>query len=94
MTENKDTRPESPMEFQDWEDELQRVGFVRRIFIARRWYGADWWFVAVSALMVVAFITIALFPGWFAPHSPDDLVGPRFLAPGEHPARVPGTGSR
>ncbi len=86
MTENKDTRPEASMDFQDWEDELQRVGFVRRIFLARRWYGADWWFVAISALMVVGFITIALFPGWFAPYSPDDLVGPRFLAPGEHPA--------
>lgn len=86
MTENKDSHPESTMEFQDWEDELQRVGFVRRIFIARRWYGADWWFVAIAALMVVAFIIIALFPGWFAPYSPDDLVGPRFLAPGEHPA--------
>jgi peptide/nickel transport system permease protein len=36
--------------------------------------------------MVVAFITIALFPGLFAPHSPYELVGPRFLGPGEHPA--------
>ncbi|PIU89973.1 MAG: peptide ABC transporter permease [Anaerolineae bacterium CG03_land_8_20_14_0_80_58_20] len=26
-----------------------------------------------------------MFPGLFAPHSPDDLVGPRFLAPGAHP---------
>ena len=86
MTENKDSKPTKSIEFQDWEDELQRVGFVRRIFLARKWYGADWWFVAIAAVMVVGFILIALFPGWFAPYSPDDLVGPRFLAPGEHPA--------
>lgn len=67
-----------------WEVELKRVGFVRRLFIARRWYGADWWFVAISAVAVVAFIIIAFFPGLFAPYNPDDLVGPSFLAPGAH----------
>jgi peptide/nickel transport system permease protein len=67
-----------------WEVELNRVGFVRRIFKARRWYGADWWFVAISAVGVFAFIIIAFFPGLFAPYSPDALVGPSFLAPGAH----------
>jgi peptide/nickel transport system permease protein len=72
------TQPEAA----SWEVELKQVGFVRRIFMARHWYGADWWFVAVSAVMVVAFIVIAIFPQWFAPYSPDALVGPRFTAPG------------
>ena len=67
-----------------WEVELKRVGFVRRLFMARRWYGADWWFVAISAVGVVAFIIVAIFPGFFAPYSPDALVGPSFLAPGAH----------
>jgi len=49
--------------------------------MARRWYGADWWFVSISAVAVVFFIVVALFPGLFAPYSPDALVGPRFLAP-------------
>lgn len=76
-----DTEPTSPT----WEAELEQVGFLRRILHARRWYGADWWFVAVSALMVLVFIIIAIFPNLFSPYSPDDLVGPRFLAPGAHP---------
>jgi peptide/nickel transport system permease protein len=65
-----------------WEVELKRVGFVRRIFMARRWYGADWWFVTISAIAVVGFIVVAFFPGLFAPYSPAGLVGPSFLAPG------------
>jgi ABC-type dipeptide/oligopeptide/nickel transport system permease subunit len=52
--------------------------------MARRWYGADWWFVAISSLAVVIFIIIAFFPGLFAPYSPYALVGPSFLAPGAH----------
>jgi peptide/nickel transport system permease protein len=38
--------------------------------------------VVISGIAVLAFIIIALFPGLFAPYSPDALVGPRFLAPG------------
>jgi peptide/nickel transport system permease protein len=65
-----------------WEAELKRVGLVRRIFMARRWYGADWWFVILSSIAVAGFIVVALFPGLFAPYSPYALVGPSFLAPG------------
>ncbi|MGA2490863.1 MAG: ABC transporter permease [Anaerolineales bacterium] len=65
-----------------WEVELNRVGFVRRILMGRHWYGADWWFVAISIVAVAVFIIVALFPGLFAPYSPDALVGPSFLAPG------------
>jgi peptide/nickel transport system permease protein len=72
----------TPPEGTSWEVELKQVGFVRRLFMARRWYGADWWFVAISAVAVLAFIIIALFPQWFAPYSPDALVGPSFVAPG------------
>jgi peptide/nickel transport system permease protein len=86
MTVTKERPPEPPVEFETWEVELERVGFVRRILNTRRWYGADWWFVAVSTVMVGGFIVIALFPGFFAPYAPDALVGTRFLAPGEHPA--------
>jgi peptide/nickel transport system permease protein len=67
-----------------WEVELKRVGFIRRLLLARRWYGADWWFVAISTVAVLAFIIIAFFPGLFAPYSPDVLVGPSFLAPGAY----------
>ncbi len=84
MTLIKEDPPETPAE--TWERELEQVGFVRRILNARRWYGADWWFVAISTLMVLAFIVVALFPNLFSPYSPDALVGPRFLAPGAHPA--------
>ena len=80
MTIQKEEQSETISETQDWENELERVGFVRRIFLARRWYGADWWFVAISTVMVIGFIVVALFPGLFAPHKPDEIVGPRFLA--------------
>ena len=73
---------DTPPEGTTWEVELKRVGFVRRILMARRWYGADWWFVAISSVAVVGFIIVAIIPQWFAPYSPDALVGPRFVAPG------------
>jgi len=84
VTEEKHSLP--PTENTAWELELERVGFVRRILNARHWYGVDWWFVAISAVAVAFFMIVAAFPGLFAPHNPDSLVGPRFLAPGAHPA--------
>lgn len=72
-------------ETQQWEEELARVGFVRRLLRARRWYGADWWFVAISGVMVVGFLLVAFLPSLLAPYAPDQQVGPRFLAPGAHP---------
>ncbi len=68
-----------------WKSDLQRVGFVRRLFMARKWYGADWWFVAISAVMVAGFIFIALFPGLLAPYASDEIVGTSFLSPGAYP---------
>ena len=85
MTALKEPIPEVTPEIASWEVELQKVGFVRRILNARRWYGADWWFVVVSAILVLVFIAIALFPDLFAPYRPDAMVGPSFLAPGVHP---------
>ncbi|MFO7944749.1 MAG: ABC transporter permease [Anaerolineales bacterium] len=69
-----------------WRAELQEVGFVRRLLLARKWYGADWWLVAISSLMVFGFFLLAVIPGVFSPYGPHELVGPRFLAPGEVPA--------
>ena len=86
MPVTKERPPEPPVNIVPWEVELEGVGFVGRFLNTRRWYGADWWFVAVSTVMVVGFIVIALFPGFFAPYAPGALVGTRFLAPGEHPA--------
>jgi peptide/nickel transport system permease protein len=77
--------PEIKPDTTTWEVELKKVGLVRRILNARRWYGADWWFVVISSVLVVIFIIIALFPKLFAPYDPHALVGPSFLAPGEYP---------
>src|SRR4030042_2166417 len=85
MTVIKGRPPESTPEIVTWEVELQKVGLIRRILNARRWYGADWWFVTISAVFVLIFIVIALFPKLFAPYQPDALVGPSFLAPGAYP---------
>ena len=86
MTTTQEKAPAAAPPTPAWENDLERAGFIRRILLARRWYGADWWFVINSSVMVVAFIFIAFYPALFAPYDPDALVGPRFLAPGEHPA--------
>jgi peptide/nickel transport system permease protein len=77
--------PEITPDLTSWEVDLEKVGLVRRILNARKWYGADWWFVAISSVLVVIFIIIAVVPQFFAPYSPDTQVGPSFLAPGEYP---------
>ncbi len=77
--------PPDPGQVADWELELQRVGLARRILMARKWYRTDWWFVAISTVMVVAFLLIAAVPQWLARHDPLEQVGPRLLAPGELP---------
>ena len=80
------TEERPQVDIPDWEDELARVGFVRRIFRARKWYKADWWFVAISSIMVLGFTLLAIAPQLFAPENPREIVGPRNLAPGEVPA--------
>ena len=85
MTKSKENIPESSSEEPTWESDLQRVGFFRRLLISRKWYGADWWFVAISSIMVIIFLIIAMFPDPFAPYGPNEIVGASFLAPGETP---------
>jgi peptide/nickel transport system permease protein len=69
-----------------WQLDLDRVGFVRKIFLARKWYGGDWWFVVLSALLLLFVIIVGVFPQWFAPYDPRAEVGPSLLAPGEAPS--------
>jgi peptide/nickel transport system permease protein len=75
-----------PDKVPDWQLELDRVGFVRRLLRARKWYGGDWWFVLLSAILLLFVITVGLFPQWFAPFDPRAEVGPSMLAPGEPPS--------
>lgn len=69
-----------------WMLDLDRVGFARRIFMARKWYGGDWWFVLISALLLLFVIIVGIFPQWFAPYEPRAEVGPSLLYPGEAPS--------
>jgi len=85
MTITKEEYPTPENEIASWEQDLDRVGFVRRALRARKWYGADWWFVAISMVMVAGFLIIAFFPDPFAPFGPNEIVGSSFLAPGETP---------
>jgi peptide/nickel transport system permease protein len=70
----------------EWQLELDRVGFVRRLFLARKWHGGDWWFVAISAVLLLFIITVGVVPQWFAPYDPREEVGPSLLAPGQPPS--------
>ena len=85
MTISKEEYPSPADELEPWEQDLDRVGLVRRVLRARKWYGVDWWFVAISAVMVLAFLIIAFFPDPFAPYGPNEIVGSSFLTPGETP---------
>lgn len=82
------TKTDTPEQSQPrhWQEELEKVGFVRRLLMARKWYKADWWFVAISGTIVLFLLIVALFPGLFAPYDPRAESGPRDLAPGERPA--------
>jgi ABC-type amino acid transport substrate-binding protein len=66
--------------------DLDRVGFARRIFMARKWYGGDWWFVLFSSILLLFVIIVGFFPQLFAPNEPRAEVGPSLLAPGETPS--------
>jgi peptide/nickel transport system permease protein len=85
MPSTEENKPVFTSRAEPWLADLQRVGFVRRLFMARKWYGADWWFVAISAVMVLTFIFIAFFPWLLAPYASDQIVGTSFLPPGAYP---------
>lgn len=74
------------VEVPEWQLELDRVGLVRRLLLARKWYGGDWWFVLISAILLLFIITLGVFPQWFAPYDPRAEVGPSLLAPGQPPS--------
>jgi peptide/nickel transport system permease protein len=76
----------TPQSVPDWQLELDRVGFVRRLLLARKWYGGDWWFVLFSAILLLCIIIVGIFPQWFAPYNPRSEIGPSLLAPGEPPS--------
>lgn len=82
MTDTEYKNPEVPQ----WQTDLDKIGFVRKIFLARKWYGGDWWFVFLSALLLIFVIIVGVFPQWFAPHDPREEIGPSLLAPGEPPS--------
>lgn len=69
-----------------WQRELEQVGFLRRLLKARRWYGADWWFAAISGMLLVFVFSVAIFPDFFAPYDPRAEVAPGMMAPGETPS--------
>ncbi len=67
----------------EWQQDLDKVGFVRKLFMARKWYGGDWWFVAISAVLLFGVILLGVFPQWFAPYDPREEVGASLMAPGQ-----------
>lgn len=81
---NTETSPSGTI--QQWQLDLDQVGFVRRMLLARKWYGGDWWFVVISAILLIFIVIVGVFPQWFAPYDPRAEVGPSLLAPGVPPS--------
>lgn len=73
-----ETRPQ-------WQRDLHEAGFLRRLLLARRWYGADWWFAVISGVFLIFIFSLGVFPGLYAPYDPRAEAGPPLLAPGELP---------
>ena len=84
--ENSPKSAPTPETVAQWQLDLDRVGFVRKMFMARKWYGGDWWFVLISAILLIFVIIVGIFPQWFAPYDPRAEVGPSLLAPGQPPS--------
>jgi peptide/nickel transport system permease protein len=68
-----------------WE-EVRRIGFLRQIWQARRWHGVDWWLAVISAIGLLVFIIMALFPSVFAPYPYNKEAGPAKMAPFQKPS--------
>lgn len=68
-----------------WQRDLDNVGFVRRLMMARKWYGADWWFVVISGVLLLFIFSMAFFPRLYAPYGPHQEVGPSLVPPGRIP---------
>ena len=82
MEKNKN---DTPKIVEQWQLELDKVGFVRKSFMARKWYGADWSPIAISAVILLFVITVGNSPQRYAPYDPTAEVGPSFLKPGKPP---------
>jgi len=78
-------KQDSQIELPQWQQDLDQIGVVRRLFLARKWYGTDWWFVFISGILLIFIFIVAFFPKLFAPYDPRAEVGPSLLAPGEFP---------
>jgi len=49
-----------------------------------RKYGLEWWILVFGALIILAIVVMAMFPGFFAPFSPyDQNTGPQLAPPGD-----------
>ncbi len=82
MTIQKSPTPET---VEQWQLDLDRVGILRRMLLARKWYGGDWWFVLISSIILLFIIIVGVFPQAFAPYDPREQVGPSLMAPGQAP---------
>jgi peptide/nickel transport system permease protein len=65
--------------------DLDRIGFWPRFMQLSRWHGVNWWLMTISAIGVLIFVIIGLFPSLFAPYNYDEEAGPGKMGPGERP---------
>ncbi len=60
-----------------------KVGFIRRIWRSRTWYGTEWYITTFGGLILVLVIIMTVFAPSIAPYDPNAFVGGPFIPPGE-----------
>jgi len=59
----------------------ENVGFLRRMWRGRIWYGAEWYITLFGALILVFMTTMTLLAPRIAPYDPNEFVGAPFTPP-------------
>jgi peptide/nickel transport system permease protein len=77
---NPTTADEIPAGPEIWIDE--DIGFMRRLWRGRKWYGAEWYITVFGGMVLVLVTILTLAAPLISPYDPNDFVAAQFIPPG------------